>query len=168
MIVLVLWPSARRLLGFIAHKAAARPGPEERILLGPLGYRPPGPLYMLSGRAFSSLDFIDAHHLLFTFHQPRLMRREQNPGRYDDDQMIEAVILALPGGTSRRLRNGGCMTAQDICGPLGGGKFLVRQRNTYLLTDASLKLHPYIEVATPVTGNGSVSGWPHPGGRAPI
>ena len=34
--------------------------------------------------------------------------------------------------------------------PLGGGKFLVRQRNAYSLTDLSLKLHPYIEVATPV------------------
>ncbi len=33
---------------------------------------------------------------------------------------------------------------------LGGGKFLVRQRNSYSLTDASLKLHTYIEVATPV------------------
>ena len=33
---------------------------------------------------------------------------------------------------------------------LGGGKFLVRQKNSYSLTDASLKLHPYIEVPTPV------------------
>lgn len=34
--------------------------------------------------------------------------------------------------------------------PLAGGKFLVRQRNSYSLTDESLKLHPYIEVPTPV------------------
>jgi hypothetical protein len=34
--------------------------------------------------------------------------------------------------------------------PLGGGRFLVRQRNTFSLTDASLKLHPYIDVATSV------------------
>ena len=34
--------------------------------------------------------------------------------------------------------------------PLGGGKFLVRQKNSYSLTDASLKLHTYIEVPTPV------------------
>ncbi len=33
---------------------------------------------------------------------------------------------------------------------LGDGKFLVRQRNTYSLTDASLKLHKYIEVSTQV------------------
>src|SRR6202161_4559837 len=73
--------------------------PEERFPVGPLGYRPPGPLYMLSGRAFSSLDFIDAHHLLFTFHLPRLMRREPNPDRFEDDQIIQAVILSVPGGT---------------------------------------------------------------------
>ena len=42
------------------------------------------------------------------------------------------------------------MTARRYLWPLGGGKFLVRQRNTYSLTDASLKLHPYIDVATPV------------------
>jgi hypothetical protein len=33
---------------------------------------------------------------------------------------------------------------------LGGGKFLVRQKNSYSLTDASLKLHSYIEVPTSV------------------
>ena len=72
VIVLVLWPAGAPLSGSSHSKEPAGPGPEERILVQPLGYRPPGPLYMLSGRAFSTLDFIDAHHLLFTFHQPRL------------------------------------------------------------------------------------------------
>jgi hypothetical protein len=34
--------------------------------------------------------------------------------------------------------------------PLGGGKFLLRQKNSYSLTDASLKLHSYIDVPTPI------------------
>ena len=42
------------------------------------------------------------------------------------------------------------MIAQDICGHGRDGKFLVRQRDTYSLTDATLKLRPYIEVPTPV------------------
>src|SRR6202042_2526721 len=33
---------------------------------------------------------------------------------------------------------------------LGGGKFLVRQKNSYSLTDASLKLRSYIDVPTSV------------------
>ena len=54
---------------------------------------------MLSHKVFSSLDFVDAHHLLFTFHQSRLLQREPNPGRTEDDQVIRAVILDIPDGT---------------------------------------------------------------------
>jgi hypothetical protein len=125
-------------------------GPEERIPVGPLGYRPPGALYMLSGRTFSSLDFIDAHHLLFTFHQPRLMRREQNPDRLDDDQIIQAVVLSLPGGTVQASSEWRMHDRWRYLWPLGDGRFLVRQKNSYSLTDASLKLRTYIEVPTPI------------------
>ena len=105
---------------------------------------------MLSGKAFASLDFIDAHHLLFTFHQPRLMRREENPGRFDNDQVIQALTLDLPDGTVQASAEWRMHDRSRYLWPLGGGRFLVRQRNTFSLTDASLKLHPYIDVATPV------------------
>jgi hypothetical protein len=151
-IVLVLWLGCapRTVAGSSHRKDQPAAGPEERILVGPLGYRPPGPLYMLSGRAFSSLDFIDAHHLLFTFHQPRLMRREQNPDRFDDDQIIQAVVLSLPGGTVLASSEWRMHDRWRYLWPLGGGRFLVRQKNSYSLTDASLKLHAYIEVPTPI------------------
>jgi hypothetical protein len=152
LIVLVFWLGGAPLSGSSHRKDPPPPavGPEERILVGPLGYRPPGSLYMLSGRAFSSLDFIDAHHLLFTFHQPRLMRRESNPDRLDDDQIIQAVILSLPGGTVQASSEWRMHDRWRYLWPLGGGKFLVRQKNSYSLTDASLKLHPYIDVPTPI------------------
>jgi hypothetical protein len=150
VIVLVLWPAGAPLSGSSHGKEPAGPGPEERILVQPLGYRPPGPLYMLSGRAFSTLDFIDARHLLFTFHQPRLMRREEHPGRNENDQIIQAVTLSLPDGTVQASAEWRMHDRSRYLWALGGGRFLVRQRNTYLLTDASLKLRPYIEVATPV------------------
>ena len=105
---------------------------------------------MLSGRAFSSLDFIDAHHLLFTFHQPRLMRREPNPDRFEDDQIIKAVVLSLPGGTVQASAEWRMHDRWRYLWALGGGKFLVRQKNSYSLTDASVKLHAYIDVPTPV------------------
>src|SRR5271167_1507718 len=91
VLLLVFWLAGSSLRGWSHSKEPAGPTPEERIPVGPLGYRPPGSLYMLSGKTFSSLDFIDAQHLLFTFHQPRLMRREGKPGRSDTDQIIKAV-----------------------------------------------------------------------------
>jgi hypothetical protein len=152
VIVLVFWLGGAPLSGSSHRKDPPPPaaGPEERIPVGPLGYRPPGSLYMLSGRAFSSLDFIDAHHLLFTFHQPRLMRREPNADRFDDDQIIQAVILSVPGGTVQASSEWRMHDRWRYLWPLGGGKFLVRQKNSYSLTDASLKLHPYIDVPTPI------------------
>ena len=150
VILLVLWPAGAPLSGSSHSKEPAGPGPEERILVQPLGYRPPGPLYMLSGKAFSSLDFIDGRHLLFTFHQPRLMRREENPGRNENDQIIQAVILALPDGKVESSTEWRMHDRSRYLWSLGGGRFLVRQRNSYFLTDASLKLQKYIEVPSPV------------------
>jgi hypothetical protein len=148
--MIVLWLSVSPLSGLSKSNAPAGPGPEERIMVGPLGYRPPGTLYILSGKAFSSLDFIDAHHLLFTFHQPRLMRREQDAGRSEDDQMIQALVLDLPSGAVQTSSEWRMHDRSRYLWSLGDGKFLVRQRNAYLLTDASLKLRPYIDVSTPV------------------
>lgn len=154
VIPLVFWLvgglAAAPLSGSSHSKEPPGPGPEETIPVGPLGYRPPGPLYLLSGRAFSTLDFIDAHHLLFTFHEPRLMRREEHPGRLDNDQMIRAVVLSIPDGSALESTEWRMHDRSRYLWPLAGGKFLVRQRNTYSLTDASLKLHPYIEVPTQV------------------
>lgn len=150
VITLVLWLAAVPLLGSSHDKQPPSPEPEERIPVESLGYRPPGPLYTLSGKAFTSLDFIDAHHLLFTFHQPRLLRREENPGRFDNDQVIHALTLALPGGVVQASAEWRMHDRARYLWALGGGRFLVRQRNTFSLTDAALKLHPYIDVATAV------------------
>jgi hypothetical protein len=105
---------------------------------------------MLSARAFSSLDFIDEHHLLFTFHQSRLLHREANEGKLENDQIIRAVVLELPGGKVVESTEWRMHDKLRYLWPMGEGKFLVRQRNSYALTDLSLKLRPYIEVSTPV------------------
>jgi hypothetical protein len=125
-------------------------GPEERIPVDPLGYRPPGPLYMLSKKVFSSLNFIDAHHLLFTFHQSRLLQREKNPQPSEDDQVIRAVVLRVSDGQVQESSEWRMHDRGRYLWSLGDGKFLIRERNSYLLTDASLKLRPYIDVASPV------------------
>jgi len=150
VVLLIFWLAAAPLIGWSRSKDPAGPAPEERIQVEPLGYRPPGPLYMLSGKAFSSLDFIDAQHLLFTFHQPRLMRREGRPGRSDTDQIIKAVTLALPDGKVLESAEWRMRDRSRYLWPLGEGNFLIRQGNTYLLTNGSLKLHPFVEVGTNV------------------
>jgi hypothetical protein len=72
------------------------PQPTVRIPVEPLGYRPPGRLYLLARHSSSSLDFLDSTHLLLTFHQPRLLfRREGSSGL---DQVIHAAVLELPTG----------------------------------------------------------------------
>jgi len=122
----------------------------QRIQVGPLGYRPPGSLYLLSERAFSTLDFIDADHLLFTFHQSRLLRREGDVGKGDRDQIIQALTLKLPEGTVEASADWRMHDRARYLWPLGDGRFLVRQRDAYQLTDATLQLKPYVDVSTPV------------------
>jgi hypothetical protein len=105
---------------------------------------------MLSGRAFTSLDFIDGRHLLFTFHQPRLMQREAHPDRRDNDQVIKALVLNLPEGNTSASTEWRMHDRSRYLWTLGNGKFLVRQKNSFYLTDASLKLRPYLEIPTTV------------------
>ena len=151
VIALLFWPAGAGASGSSHPKESPPPpGLEARIPVGPLGYRPPGSLYLLSGRVFSTLDFVDAHHLLFTFHQPRLMRRDDHPSRNDNDQTIHAVTIDLPEGHVQTSAEWRMHDRARYLWPLGGGRFLVRQGNTYLLTDAALKLRPYIEVPTAI------------------
>src|SRR5262249_34326913 len=72
------------------------PQPTVRIPVEPLGYRPPGKLYLLARYSSSSLDFIDSTHLLLTFRQPRLLLRQE--GSVGLDQVIQAIVLELPTG----------------------------------------------------------------------
>jgi hypothetical protein len=89
------------LLCLVAGTVQARdrengPQPVLRIPVEPLGYRPPGKLYMLARYSSSSLDFLDSTHLLLTFREPRLLSRQQ--GSDGLDQVIRADVLELPTG----------------------------------------------------------------------
>jgi hypothetical protein len=89
------------LLCLMMDAAGARdhesgPQPTMRIPVEPLGYRPPGKLYLLARYSSSSLDFLDATHLLLTFREPRLLLRQQSTDGLD--QVIHADVLELPSG----------------------------------------------------------------------
>jgi hypothetical protein len=124
--------------------------PEARIPVGVLGYRPPGPLYLLSRMSFSSLDFVDSRHILFTFHQAQLLRRTGDASSSDDDEMIHAVVLSLPDGQVSATADWRMHDRGRYLWPLSDGHFLVRQRNTYFITDGSLQLHGFVTSPTPV------------------
>ena len=128
-----------------AHSDAPAPLKlEERIPVAPLGYRPPGQLYMLARISSSSLDFIDSTRLLFTFHTSKLMTRERDANWADDDQMIHAMVLDLPGGQVAAAADWRMHDRSRYLWPLGGGRFLVRQGNVYSTVDASLTLKHWL------------------------
>jgi hypothetical protein len=79
-----------------AREHESGPQPALRIPVQPLGYRPPGKLYLLARYSSGSLDFLDSTHLLLTFREPRLILREQ--GSNGLDQVIQADVLELPTG----------------------------------------------------------------------
>ncbi len=131
-------------------KPATGTDPETRVLVAPLGYRPPGPFYLLSRRVFSSLDFIDKHHLLFTFREARLLKREADPDRSDNGQMIRALVISLPEGEVVASAEWRMKDRSRYLWPIGGGRFIVRKGSAYMVTDASLKLNPFVQVPTQV------------------
>jgi WD40 repeat protein len=73
-----------------------------------------------------------------------LLRREQDAGWAEDDQMIHAVVLDLPGGQVEAAADWRMRDHFRYLWPLGGGRFLVRQGNVYSTTDRGLALKPWL------------------------
>ena len=82
--------------------------------------------------------------------------------------MIRAVILDVPDGTVRESAEWRMHDRARYLWALGGGKFLVRQRNAFLVTDAVVEAAPICRRAHPGLRNGSVSRRPHIGDRTRI
>jgi hypothetical protein len=123
-----------------ARDHASGPQPALRIPVEPLGYRPPGKLYLLARYSSSSLDFLDATHLLLTFREPRLLSRGQSTEGLD--QVIHADVLELPTGR---------IVAEDQWLLHDRGRYLWRLANDKVMlridsrlyeTDSTLHLKP--------------------------
>ncbi len=106
-----------------------------------LGYRPPGEIYLLGRLSSTSLDFIDDTHLLFTFHESRLIHRDD--ARHDD-QYIRAVVLNTATGKVEKTADWRMHDRLRYLLPTKNGTFLVRQGNSIEETDRTLELHPYL------------------------
>ncbi len=126
------------------------PKPWVRIPVDPLGYVAPSSFYLTSRLSSISLDFIDTDHLLFTFRLPGLMKRLPDEPQDDEDQMIRAVVLELPSGNVTAKTEWRMHDRSRYLWRLGEGRFLVRQRSSLFLTDASLELRPYLHSEAPL------------------
>lgn len=150
--LLLLSPSQSALAKSGAPREDVPPGATllAKILVAPLGYHAPGALYLLSRESFSSLDFIDSEHLLFTFHVSKLLRRDRDASPSGDDQMIHADVLDLPSGKVVTSTDWRMHDHSRYLWPLSGGRFLLRQGNVYQIMDATLKPAGSIRSAAPV------------------
>lgn len=126
--------------------------PAARIAVAPLGFLPPNPSYLQLRLAWSSLNFIDNDHLLFTFHVNELLRRSPDDQRSDNDQMIRAVVLNIATGKAERTAEWRMYDRGRYLWGLRNGQFLVRRRNALYLTDSTLALRPYLMFDTDLQG----------------
>lgn len=122
----------------------AAPHPALRIPVEPLGFIPPPRFYMSYRIPESTLGFLDANHLLFTFHVSKLMRREANDPPQDMDQTIHAVVLDLPGGKVGAQADWRLHDRDRYVWMLHDGTFLLRERDTLFISNASLTLEPFL------------------------
>jgi hypothetical protein len=141
---------AHQLYASSSKNDTAEPKPEARIPVEPLGYQAPGSLYLLSKMSFGSLDFADSSHLIFTFHESRLLRRVDSADSSEDDQMIRADVLSIPEGHVSATADWLMRDRARFLWPLGNGRFLVRRRDTYFTTDETLQLHPLVRTSSPL------------------
>ena len=128
------------------HAAApvSGPKPSTRIPVEPLGFVPPSRFFMPYRIPAATLDFLDATHLLFTFHVAKLMRREPGDPSDDQDQTVRALVLSIPSG---KIDSEGTWRLHDrdrYLWNLGQGHFLLRKRDTLYIGDRSLTLKDYL------------------------
>ncbi len=120
------------------------PVPVLRIPVEPLGFVAPGHFFMPYRIPSVTLDFLDAEHLLFTFHVANLMHRDADDPKDDQDQSIRALVINLPSG---KVSSTGTWRLHDrgrYLWVLDDGHFLMRQRNTLYIGDKTLSLKDYL------------------------
>lgn len=126
--------------------------PSWTIPTEPLGFSPPGSLYLGQRNSLVSLDFIGEDRLLFSFRVPGLIHRELKPGETADseERQIRAVVLTLPEGN---VEAEGLWTVHDrtrYLWMLKDGHFLLRDKNNVQQGDAHLLLKPQLQFPGPL------------------
>jgi len=136
--------------GLTATPAPSFISPATTIALEPLGYKLPraAPPYEFSPS--EEMYFVDPDHLLVTFRVPELLDRLPDCPPTDEDRTIHAVLLDVSSGRVEAAANWRLHDHLQYLWPLSGGRFLVRQHNRLMVTDPSLKLHPFLRPVMPL------------------
>jgi hypothetical protein len=124
--------------------------PSWSIPVDPLGFSPPGPIYLGARNTLASLDFIGEDKLLFTFRVPGLLHRDTANGAAGEERQIRAVVLSLPKGTVEAQTEWTLHDRMHYLWMLKDGHFLLRDRNNLLLGDASLDVKPFLQFPGPL------------------
>jgi hypothetical protein len=132
------------------HEKVEGPTPSFRIPTDPLEYHPLSSFYLMARSSSASLDFIDEQHLLFTFRVTGLLKRLPECQPDDEDQLIRALVVHLPDGKIERSAEWRMHDRGRYLWALGRGKFLVRQQDSLMATDASLTLEPFLKSNVPL------------------
>jgi hypothetical protein len=124
--------------------------PAFEIPVEPLGFFAPGAIYQGQRESLVSLDFLDEDRLLFSFHAPGLINRAGDTSVQGNERQIRALVLTLPQGT---VSSEALWTLHDrarYLWMLNDGRFLLRDRDSLQLGDASLELKPSLHFQGPV------------------
>ena len=123
--------------------------PTFSIPIEPLGFSPPGPLYLGMRNTMASLDFIGENKLLFTFRVPGLLHRDTISSD-EDERQIRAIVLDLPQGTVEAEQVWTVHDRARYLWMLKDGHFLLRDRNELKEGDLSLNLKPFLKFPGPL------------------
>ncbi|MDE3200240.1 MAG: hypothetical protein KGN79_04900 [Acidobacteriota bacterium] len=124
--------------------------PAFSIPVGDLGFAAPGALYEGLRYSFTSLDFLDETHLLFTFRVPGLLRR-QGDDSDEEPRNIRALVLTLPSGAVQSEALWTLHGHERYLWMLDNGHYLIRDDRNILEGDASLALKTLFHFPGPVT-----------------
>jgi hypothetical protein len=128
--------------------------PAASIPVTPLGFTAPSTNYLGTRNSFVSLDFLDEDRILFTFRVPGLIHRDLRTGEESSERQIRAVVLKLPQGAGEaRVEAEALWPVHDrvrYLWPLKDGHFLLRDRSSLLLGDATLALKPFLDFPGPL------------------
>ena len=118
--------------------------PDATIPLESLGYQPaPAHILLAEGYTVSSLQYVDAQHILFTYNKRSLIKRMPGDSPDESPQNMAAVLLESPSGKVLAQTEWRLPDHSQYLWPIGEGTFLLRiGRELRLLTPLAASSDP--------------------------
>jgi len=117
-----------------------------RIPVYGLGYQPPGELPAFQYYSLVSLNYVDAHSLLFTFNTTGLVTRDTQCSVQDSERLVRAMVLDVPSGKVLRQTVWKLYDFSNFLWELGNGQFLMRRCSQLYRVGASLSPAPFVDL----------------------